>query len=120
MKKILLVVTLLFSVSAFSQDPFLQKDSDQLEAEADKITEAYNAQLALSSKQELLFKNKVEEFLIRRQKIEMQYNGKEKLDQLVILQQNETAEMGDILTRPQLDRYKKLKPTLQPVAQVKQ
>ncbi|WP_152558119.1 hypothetical protein [Altibacter lentus] len=120
MKKILLVLTLLFSVSALSQDAFLQKDNDQLEVEADKITEAYNAQLALSSKQELLFKNKIEEFLIRRQKIEKAYTGKEKLDQLVILQQNETAEMGDILTGPQLDLYKKLKPTLQPVSEVKQ
>lgn len=42
------------------------------------------------------------------------------LDKLYILQEQESKDMGDILTRPQLDLYLKIKPDIQPLARVEE
>lgn len=118
MKTITTFLLLFISLGMYAQDPMLQKNDEVLEDKADKITEMYVPELGLTSKQELLFQKKVEEFLISAEKINNQYSGKDKLDRLVVNQQQETAEMGDILTRPQLNRYKKLKTKFQPLATV--
>ncbi|NND87764.1 MAG: hypothetical protein HKM28_00795 [Flavobacteriaceae bacterium] len=118
MKTIVSILILFFTLTVAAQDPMLQNNDEQLELRADSITERYVSELALGSKQELLFKKKVEEFLIRAEEIKSRFEGKEKLDMLYALSIQETREMGDILTRPQLDLYKKLKPTLQPLAKV--
>jgi len=118
MKKLITFALLLFSVTVFSQDAFLQKDNEVLEKEADKITRTYNAELSLTAKQQALFQKKVEEFLILRKNIEFNNSGKAKLDLLYSMQKNETAEMGDILTRPQLDLYKNIKKEIQPLETV--
>lgn len=119
MKKLLLLLFVFTTLSAFSQDPFLQKSSPQAKEEAIKITNLYIPELALTGKQQLLFQQKVEEFLIRRYKIEAEFEGKEKLDMLFQLQQEETNEMKDIITRPQLTVYKQVKPKIQPLETVK-
>ena len=119
MKKILILLISLVTTIGFAQDPMLQKNNEKLDDKATKITQEYNDQLALDTKQFMLFQKKVEEFLIRRQKIESEYKGKEKLDMLYALQELETREMNDILTRPQLNLYKKIKPKIQPLAKVK-
>jgi hypothetical protein len=118
MKKLTTLIMLLLSLSAFSQDPFFQKSNEQAEKEALEITNSYDLELSLTEKQELLFQRKVEEFLIRRYKIEAEISGKEKLDLLYGLQKQETAEMNDILTRPQMEVYKQVKPTIQPLETV--
>ncbi len=118
MKKILTILMLFIATAAFSQDPWWQKDSDTFEAQADKLTEQYSAELALRSKQEILFQKKIEEFLIRYDQIEQNYTGKEKLDMLYGMRKNETAEMRDILTNPQFQLYVELKQKLQPLATV--
>ena len=120
MKKIPLLLLLMFTIPTIAQDPYLQKSSDVLEAEAKKITDAYNMELVMTTQQQILFKNKVEEFLIRAEEINAQLSGREKLDNLYNLQINETAEMGDILTQPQYRLYKKLKPKIQPLATVEE
>ncbi len=119
MKKLITVLTLLLTFSVTAQDEYVQNDTNTFEAEAKKITSTYNKQLALTSKQVLLFQKKVQEFLIRKADIERKYNGKEKLDLIYGLQQNETAEMGDILTQPQMELYKQMKPTVQPLDRIK-
>ena len=115
MKKLITLIVLLFSMTISAQDAFLQKDHEILEQEADKITQKYNAELSLTAKQQSLFQKKVEEFLIRREDIEANKSGKEKLDLLYSLQKVETAEMGNIITRPQLRLYKKIKKDIQPL-----
>ncbi len=119
MKKLFLLLFVFTTLSAFSQDPFLQKSSPQAKEEAIKITNLYIPELALTGKQQLLFQQKVEEFLIRRYKIEAAFEGKEKLNLLYQLQQEETDEMKDIITRPQMNVYKKVKPKIQPLETVK-
>ncbi len=120
MKKLLFISIILLSFSAFSQDPFLQKPNPEAKKEAVKITNKYIPELALIGEQQLLFQQKVEEFLIRRNKIESKFEGKEKLNLLYQLQQDETDDMQDILTKPQLEVYKQIKPTIQPLDIVKQ
>ncbi len=118
MKKLIVLITLLIGVTAFSQDPFLQKDSDNYEMRADALTETYNAELALSSKQELLFKKKVEEFLPRYDAIRKNHEGRDKLNRIQSLGEEESAEMRNILTQPQFDLYVKMKAKIQPIGKV--
>ncbi|SRX56192.1 hypothetical protein [Aequorivita sp. CIP111184] len=119
MKKLFLLLFVFTTFSAFSQDPFLQKSNPESKKEAVKITNSYIPKLALTGKQQLLFQQKVEEFLIRRYKIEAEFEGKEKLNMLYQLQQQETDEMNNIITLPQMEVYKKVKPTIQPLETVK-
>ncbi len=115
MKKILGLLVLFISFTSFSQDPYLQESSVKAKEQAIEITNEYTPELGLSGEQQLLFQQKVEEFLIRRYKIENEISGREKLELLYQLQQEETAEMNDILTRPQLLVYKEVKPRIQPL-----
>lgn len=115
MKKLVIVSLLLISIKGFSQDTFFQKSNPKAKKEAIRITNDYDRQLAMDGEQQLLFQKKVEEFLIRRYKIEKELTGEEKLDNLLALQQEETAEMNDILTIAQLTVYKKVKPEIQPL-----
>tara|TARA_R110000851_G_scaffold59834_2_gene138355 strand:+ start:25399 stop:25836 length:438 start_codon:yes stop_codon:yes gene_type:complete len=118
MKKFITILTLLIGFTAFSQDPFLQKDSDNYEIRADALTETYNAELALTSKQELLFKKKIEEFLPRYDDIRESHEGREKLNRILSLGEEESAEMRNILTKPQFQLYVKLKERIQPLGEV--
>lgn len=115
MKTFFQMLVLFISFSAFSQDPYLQKPDPEATKEAKKLTDRYNLELALTGEQQLLFQQKVAEFLIRREKVEENLNGKEKLDFLFQLQEQETAEMADILTRPQLQVYKQVRTDIQPL-----
>lgn len=120
MKTILYAVVLLFSVSqAYAQDPLLQRNNETLDKVATAITKSYDEQLALDGKQFILFQKKVEEFLIREEKIHNQYSGKKKLDFINELRKAETLEMRNVLTSIQYDLYKKIKPKIQPLATVK-
>ncbi len=119
MKKLLTALVFLVSLCVYSQDPFFQKSDPEAEKEAIKISNQYNAELSLTAKQLLLMQQKIEEFLIKRKKIESEFTGREKLDLLYQLQQEETAEMNDILTQPQLKLYKEIKPTIQPLETIK-
>lgn len=118
MRNFIIISLLFIGVQCMAQDTYFQKSSPEMKKEAIKITDTYNLQLALSGKQKLLFQQKVEEFLIRRNQIEKALSGKEKLNYLLDMQLEETDEMMDILTRPQLAVYKKAKPQIQPLETV--
>lgn len=118
MKKFIIISLLLFTVKGLAQDTFFQEANERAKNEAYNITNEYNRHLSLTGEEQVLFQKKVEEFLIRRYKIEKDFTGKEKLDLLLKMQIEETAEMNDILTRPQLELYKKIKPQIQPLETV--
>ena len=120
MKKLLLAIIMLVSYSGISQDTHLQMGSETLQEKAKTITDKYVNELGLRAKQELLFRKKVEEFLIREEEIKKTSEGEDMLNKMVALRQNEAAEMGDILTAIQLEEYKKIRPRIQPLARVKQ
>ncbi|WAC02519.1 hypothetical protein N7U66_02050 [Lacinutrix neustonica] len=120
MKTVLLSFAIVFSGLLSAQDIYTQKNTEIHDAEAQRITNAYNSQLALDANQFLIFEKKIEEFLIKRAKIEERFKGKEKLDMLYKMQARETKEMNDILTRPQLALYKRIKSEIQPLMVVKE
>lgn len=120
MKKIIvLLLMILMGFHVQAQDPMLQFNNEKLEEVAYDVTTAYNKHLGLDGRQVTLFQKKVEEFLIREEKIHQRYSGKEKLDLIAELRKAETMEMQNILTQPQMTVYKKWKPTIQPLAIVK-
>ncbi len=110
----------MFSSVLSAQDVYTQKNTEIHDAEAERITKEYNKQLALDGDQFVLFEKKVEEFLIKRAKIENRYTSKEKLDMLFRMQARETVEMKNILTRPQLEVYRRIKSDIQPIAVVEE
>ncbi|WP_310991892.1 hypothetical protein [Aequorivita marina] len=118
MKNLATLILLLISFSAFSQDPFLQNSNPQAKKKAVEITNKYIPELGLTGEQQLLFQQKVEEYVLRRNKLKAEFSEKEKLNLLYQLQEEETADMQDILTRPQLEVYKQVKPKFQPLEKV--
>lgn len=116
MKTILFITTLLFTFNLSAQDQILQNNNEALETIAMTITKTYDDQLGFNGKQFILFEKKVEEYLIREEKIHKQFVGKEKLDLIYKLRKAETMEMRNILTQPQFDLYKRIKAQIQPLA----
>ena len=119
MKFTLYIYLLFFSINILAQDPMLQKPDVSLDAKAKDLTVQYNKHLGLTIDQIGLFDIKVEEFLIRREKIENTFEGREKLELLYTLQLQETIEMQNILTQLQMDVYKRVRPEIQPLEVVK-
>ncbi|SHH59760.1 hypothetical protein [Winogradskyella jejuensis] len=120
MKKIIYTLILsLFVAQGFAQDPLLQRNNETLDEIATKITRTYDDKLSLEGEQFMLFQKKVEEFLIREEKIHNNYSGKQKLDLINELRKAETMEMRNVLTQIQFDVYKRIKPEIQPLAVVK-
>jgi len=115
MVKIITIFVLFFSVAAVAQDEYAQNNTKAFEAEAKEITTKYNKQLLLATEQIYPFQKKVQEFLVRKSEIDKNSSGKESIDLIYGLQQTETAEMGALLTEPQLELYKKMKPKVQPL-----
>ncbi len=120
MKRIITIVAFLISITAFSQDTYLQNGNATAEEQAKELTKQYNDQLVMETNQRLLFQKKVEEFLISSNKVKDTYKGRDMLNKLYELRQNEIAEMGDILTRIQLDKYKQVRQDIQPLATVEE
>ncbi|MFC5195112.1 hypothetical protein ACFPH8_07190 [Bizionia hallyeonensis] len=120
MKTLTALLTFFISINLWAQDPLLQKINPALDKQAKELTQTYSKELALNGEQIGMFENKVEEFLIRKEKIEREFEGREKLNMLYTLQTREIAEMDNILTRPQLELYKKIRPTIQPLEQLEE
>lgn len=118
MKNILIVLALMCSSMLSAQDVYTQENTEVHDAEAQKITKTYDTKLSLDANQFVLFEKKVEEFLIKRAKIEEEYTGKDKLDMLFRMQARETIEMKNILTRPQWKLYKRIKKEVQPLEEL--
>ncbi|WP_299228250.1 hypothetical protein [uncultured Psychroserpens sp.] len=110
-----LLFTLGLTLSHAQPYPPVRDGSSEIEAKTDKIADTYDAKLAMTAKQKVLFKLKVEDYLIKRQNIEEKYDGRDELNALFNLQIQETADMNDILTRIQMQVYKKVKPEIQPL-----
>lgn len=117
---ITLLFFLLFAVVRLSaQDVFLQDESQSTEEKARALTEDYQPELVMTGTQTRLFERKLGEFLIRSEEIKkMNLSTRDRLHMLRQLSAQENEEMANILTRPQVKRYMKLKPDLQPVAMV--
>ncbi len=99
------------------QETYSQDDSgNKIEKLAKDLVRKYQSQLVMNKDQLRLFEEKVTEFLSRAEKIRnLDIPDSEKTHMLSLLHEQETAEMDGILTRPQLKRYQRMKPLLQPI-----
>tara|TARA_Y100000815_G_C13174401_1_gene436875 strand:+ start:390 stop:761 length:372 start_codon:yes stop_codon:yes gene_type:complete len=113
---IFLIISTMTSVSA--QSAFLSDVDHKTEQRAKELAGEYTEKLALTSKQQLLMQTKIGEFLQKKGKAEAKLAGREKLDMLLSLSQQENAEMRDILTQEQYDLYVRLKQSIQPLETV--
>lgn len=111
----IVLLLLSFNLGFTQQYPPITDASVEMEAKVDKITDTYDKELAMTARQKVLFKLKVEDYLLKRKEIEAKYEGKKELTMLAKLQTNETLDMNDILTRIQMKVYKKIKPEIQPL-----
>ncbi len=114
---IVIVVILLNTGSLFAQDAYFQEADQEIRKAAKNLVETYTPELVLSGNQLLQFESKVKEFLIRRSRVdaEQHMTTREQLKLLKRISKQENAEMQNILTRPQLRRYVKIKRKIQPV-----
>lgn len=120
MKYIITVAIVLTSFLSFSQGyPPVEDANQSLEDMASAITDQYDRELSMTGKQKAIFKLRVEDFLLLRKKILDSKTDEAQLDALVNLQAEETLAMNDVLTRIQMDVYKKVKPEIQPLKIVK-
>ncbi|QCW99960.1 hypothetical protein FGM00_07550 [Aggregatimonas sangjinii] len=116
MKYIFWIAIALCSFQAMGQDPYLQNSTQESEYISEEITKQYRGKMGMPVDQTTRFMNKIEEFVLRKQKIDaMDVPVSEKLDLLQQLSDQETAEMANILTRRQLRKYRRLKKKIQPV-----
>ncbi len=114
--KLVWIILLVFMGRISAQDPYLQGDpSPKVEAEAKELLQQYQPNLVMDSNQVLLFEKTLIEYLMRREKIYiLDAPEKEKRYLLKKLDRYENGEMSNILTRPQLRYYFKIKRQLQP------
>ena len=117
MKRIVTFLMICLATTAvYAQDTYTQSGGEEFEEQALEITSEYNKHLYMNETQPALFQKKVVEFLISREKIKESYEGREMLERLTVLSEEETREMGDILTRMQLEKYREVKMQIQPIA----
>ena len=119
LRMILIVVTIGMTNMTMAQDGYVQNGNETAEQQALVLAKAYEGELDMSAEQAVLFQKKLEEFVIRANTIKARdFTTEEKLRLLTTLSEQETVEMGTILTLPQVRRYQELKKTIQPIAVV--
>ena len=96
-----------FTVTESHSQNMLQGDPDpEIEQRAAETMEMWARQLGLTGEQEILMEKKIIEFEMKRQEVlNSKMNEAAKKERLIVLQEEENADMADILTQPQLDRY---------------
>lgn len=101
------IVFALFSVSTgYSQTVLQGEPSMEIREMAKKASDMWSTELGLTEKQEILMEKKFIEFGMKKEELlnsKMQEEAKNR--RLLALQEHENADMRDILTKPQHERY---------------
>lgn len=113
---LLSVIYIFISSVALGQDPYFQKANRKIRQQAIAITRNYQPGLVMGSEQAMMFKEKVAEFLIRKQAVEnTNFSPKKKYFYLKRLYHQESAEMVDILEPYKWQEYVRMKKIIQPL-----
>ncbi|MBW2960657.1 hypothetical protein [Mesonia aestuariivivens] len=108
MKKFILVCIAVFAFQ-FTHAQYrlaIAKATPQQEFKADKQSKMFTKKLGLNGEQPLLLKNKLLEFIVKKDEIvqSKDLSKEEKVANLKALRVNELKEMQDILTQPQYEQ----------------
>lgn len=115
MKTLSTIIILLFTTFAFAQYPDTTRGNQETREEAKRLTGIYDQQLGLDGTQLPIFEEKLEDYLVLAERAKSNFEGREELDALTELMVRETLDMQEILTRPQLIVYKKIRQDVQPI-----
>lgn len=115
LKITLVTIFSLFTISTYAQYPQTIPTSNQIKVKAENLTTEYSKQLALTGIQIPLFREVVEEYMTKSEKVIEEMEGRAELNMLVELQARETLRMNDILTQMQYRLYKQVKANIQPL-----
>ncbi len=109
---------LFMSLQVAAQTQHYEVKSEALEHTADSLTQVYSMKLGMTPKQDLLFKESLEDYLVFREEAEAKLSGKAKLDELTRVYMEESEKMSEILTEYQFELYEKIKPGIQPIDRI--
>ena len=107
-----------FAIFCLSGNLFAQVPTVKQDSVIDSLTESYTEKLALTGKQEVIFKQKLQQYFLDKEQLRQEMRGKDKLRALYELGLQENGEMGNVLTAEQLNLYLRLKPSLQPLEEL--
>jgi len=107
-----------FAIFCFGGNLFAQVPTVKQDSIINSLTESYTEKLALTGKQEVIFKETLQRFFIDKEQLRQEMRGKNKLRALYELGKQEDGEMRNVLTNEQLDLYLRLKPSLQPLEEL--
>ncbi|MAZ28467.1 MAG: hypothetical protein CL868_15490 [Cytophagaceae bacterium] len=102
-------------LSAKAQQGILLDLTQEQEVVTDSLAAIYATKLVLTGEQELMFKQKLGEYLVKKKELKKKVEGINKLNALQELSLQENGEMRDILTDEQFDLYTRIKPSIQPL-----
>ncbi len=116
MKNLFTIAALLFISIVGAQDIVAPPATEEQKNEAVKMAEALDGELGLTSKQEMLFRDKYTEFIARREAVmgskRTRANKNDLLAQLYI---EHGRELNDILTVPQRQKFKEIREQYDPL-----
>ena len=115
MKTVLAILIFFINVVPIWSQDYFHDLSPDIETQATALVQNYTDKLILTEQQELIFQQKIGEFLVRKEKINSQLMGREKLEALKEINREENLEIQEILTPEQFDLYVRLKPSIQPL-----
>lgn len=107
-----------FAIFCFGGNLFAQVPTVKQDSIINSLTESYTEKLALTGKQEVIFKETLQRFFLDKEQLRQEMRGKDKLRALYELGKQENGEMRNVLTNEQLDLYLRLKPSLQPLEEL--
>lgn len=120
MKILTLLLALFVTCIATAQELDATDPTPQQDQKAYKLTQVYNDELSLTGKQMRYMKDKIAKFMVKQNDILT--SDRTVADKNTLLEAfyvEETKEMADILTQPQMKVYKNVKPNIQPLVQLK-
>ena len=105
----LLIILFCATGNIFGQNMIQEEPSEKVREIAKERTNMWVKELAMSAKQADLMEKKIIEYTMKRTDLmNSKMNEDAKMKRLVALQIEEEKDMGDILTRPQYTKYKRL------------
>lgn len=120
MRKLFIVMILLLGVSGYAQDFEIKSPTAGQEERAIKMAKTLEDELGLTSKQEMLTKKCYSDYIVKENLVlTSDRTTQEKNTALKALYIQQQGEMFDILTKPQREKYQRIRGTYDPLIQLK-
>lgn len=103
---LIVIFTLVTITTGYAQSPIQEEPTMDMREMAREEADFWSTELGLTEKQEILMEKKFTEYAIKKEEIlQSKMQEEAKAARILELQQAETRDMKDILTRPQHELY---------------